>query len=138
MKFCASYQLQCWQTVLCFEFRFEYEKFKPLLEYFVAHLEFCVTDEKVSEGYNKYIKRIKNFKRAGQGHKGQEIQNQIKDWDSYNNGTICININSTVYKTGGCYLNWECSKHYGIYRKIKLRFVRIVNFVTFVAIVEPI
>ena len=85
----------------------EYEKFKQLLEYFVAHLEFCVTDNKVGEGYTRYIKDIKNFNRGGQGHKGQNIQNQIKDWESYANGNICININPTVYKGRGCYLNWE-------------------------------
>ncbi len=85
----------------------EYEKFKKLIEYFVAHLEFCVTDQKVGEGYNRYIKDIKNFNRSGQGHKGQNIQNQIKDWESYANGDICININPTVYKGRGCYLNWE-------------------------------
>ena len=85
----------------------EYEKFKNLLEYFVAHLEYCVTKQKVGEGYIRYIKDIKNFKRGGQGHKGQEIQNQIAQWESYNNGDIRINVNPTVYKTGGCYLNWE-------------------------------
>jgi len=85
----------------------EYEQFKNLLEYFVAHLEYCVTDQKVGEGYMRYIKDIKNFKRGGQGHKGQEIQNQIAQWESYNNGDICLNVNPTVYKTGGCYLNWE-------------------------------
>lgn len=84
----------------------EYEKFKKLLEYFVAHLEFCVTDQKVGEGYIRYIKNIKNFNRGGQGHKGQKIQNQVKSWESYNNGTIAININPTVYKGRGCYLNW--------------------------------
>jgi len=36
----------------------ENEKFKKLLEYFVAHLEFCVTNQKVSEGYTRYIKDI--------------------------------------------------------------------------------
>lgn len=85
----------------------EQEKFKNLLEYFVAHLEFCVTDQKVGDGYNRYIKDIKNFNRSGQGHKGQNIQNQIKEWESYANGDICININPTVYKGRGCYLNWE-------------------------------
>jgi 5-methylcytosine-specific restriction protein B len=85
----------------------EYEKFKHLLEYFVAHLEFCVTDNKESEGYNRYIKQIKNFNRSGQGHKGQNIQNQIENWESYDNGSICININPTVYKGRGCYLNWD-------------------------------
>jgi hypothetical protein len=85
----------------------EYEKFKKLLEYFVAHLEFCVTDQKVGDGYDRYIKGIINFNRSGQGHKGQNIQNQIKEWESYTNGEICININPTIYKGRGCYLNWE-------------------------------
>ena len=84
----------------------DYENFKKLLEYFVAHLEFCVTDKKNGEGYTRYIKDIKNFNRGGQGYKGQNIQNQIKNWESYANGDICININPTVYKGKGCYLNW--------------------------------
>ncbi len=84
----------------------EYEKFKHLLEYFVAHLEYCVTGNESADSYTKYIKNIKNFNRGGQGHKGQKIQNQVKDWESYNNGTIAININPTVYKGRGCYLNW--------------------------------
>jgi hypothetical protein len=85
----------------------EHEKFKKLLEYFVSHLEFCVTDQKVGDGYTRYIKDIKNFNRSGQGHKGQNIQNQIKNLESYTNGDICININPTVYKGRGCYLNWK-------------------------------
>ncbi len=85
----------------------EQDKFKKLLEYFVAHLEFCVTDQKVGDGYNIYIKGIKNFNRSGQGHKGHNIQNQIKEWESYTNGDICININPTVFKGRGCYLNWK-------------------------------
>lgn len=84
----------------------EYEKFKHLLEYFVAHLEYCVTGNESADSYTKYIKNIKNFNRGGQGHKGQKIQNQVKNWESYNNGTIAININPTVYKGRGCYLNW--------------------------------
>lgn len=85
----------------------EYEKFKKLLEYFVAHLEFCVSDQKYGEGYETYIKEIKNFKRGGQGHKEQQIQNQVKDWESYDNGRICINVNPTTYQSGGTYLNWK-------------------------------
>ena len=85
----------------------EYEKFKKLLEYFVAHLEFCVSDQKFGEGYETYIREIKNFKRSGQGHKEQQIQNQIKDWELYDNGKICINVNPTTYQGGGTYLNWK-------------------------------
>lgn len=85
----------------------EYEKFKHLLEYFVTHLEFCVTNSNMNRGYSQYIQIIKNFIRGGQGHRGQNIQNQIKDWDTYENGTVFINVNPTVYKSRGCYLNWE-------------------------------
>jgi 5-methylcytosine-specific restriction protein B len=85
----------------------KYDKFKKLLEYFVAHLEFCVSDQKFGEGYDAYIKEIKNFKRGGQGHKEQQIQNQIEDWDIYDNGKICINVNPTTYQSGGTYLNWK-------------------------------
>jgi hypothetical protein len=85
----------------------EYDKFKKLLEYFVAHLEFCVSDQKIGEGYETYIKEIENFKRGGQGHKEQQIQNQIKGWEIYDNGMICINVNPTTYQSGGTYLNWK-------------------------------
>lgn len=85
----------------------EYEKFKGLLEYFVAHLEFCVTKNTANRGYTKYIGNITNFIRSGQGHRGQNIQDQINLWYSYSNGAIFININPTVYQGRGCYLNWE-------------------------------
>jgi hypothetical protein len=85
----------------------EYDKFKKLLEYFVAHLEFCVSDQKYGEGYETYIKEIKDFKRGGQGHKEQQIQKQVKDWEAYDNGKICINVNPTTYQSGGTYLNWK-------------------------------
>ena len=39
----------------------EQEKFKKLLEYFVAHLEYCVTDQKDGDGYNRYIKEISSI-----------------------------------------------------------------------------
>jgi hypothetical protein len=88
----------------------EYEKFKILLEYFVAHLEFCVTGQKENEGYKRYIKEINNFAYSGQGYDGDKIQSQIKDWESYENGILCLNINSasrTPYQNKGSYLNWK-------------------------------
>lgn len=88
----------------------EYEKFKNLLEYFVAHLEFCVTGQKDNEGYKKFISHINDFAYSGQGHMGDKIQNQIKDWELFESGVICININSasrTPYKNKGSYLNWK-------------------------------
>jgi 5-methylcytosine-specific restriction enzyme B len=88
----------------------EYDKFKKLLEYFVAHLEFCVTNQKENEGYKKLISHINDFAYSGQGHMGDKIQNQIKEWELFESGIICININSasrTPYKNKGSYLNWK-------------------------------
>ena len=87
-----------------------YLKFKQLLEYFVAHLEWVVNGDEAGRGYKTYIEKLirsGEFKRGGQGHKNQKIQKQIKEWESFPNGKICININPTVYKKSGCYLNWE-------------------------------
>ena len=41
MKLCASYQVQCWQTVFCFEFRF-----------------FANTNQLVKQGINKVIQKV--------------------------------------------------------------------------------
>ena len=48
------------------------------------------------------------FKRTGQGYAGAQIQQQIKEWDQYENGKICINIqpNFGSYKSSKAYLNW--------------------------------
>jgi hypothetical protein len=88
----------------------EYQKFKKLLEYFVAHLEYVVLKDTNGRGYNEYIKSLvdnNNFKKAGQGYNGGNIQNQIKDWANYVNGKICINIDARYPQRRGCYLNWE-------------------------------
>lgn len=87
----------------------DYEKFKCLLEYFVAHLEYCVTKNKNNRGYDKYIKPFEqkgSFKWSGQGYNGDEIQNQIKGWENYTNGKIAISIYPPSYTGGGNYLHW--------------------------------
>ena len=88
-----------------------YSRFKSLLEYFVAHLEYvqnkCV---KGTIGYNDYIEPIKDgFVKEGTGYRGARIQNQIKDWDTYNGITICISITNNFknYKSKLCYLHWN-------------------------------
>lgn len=88
-----------------------YSRFKSLLEYFVAHLEY-VQNKCVKEtiGYNDYIEPIKDgFVKEGTGYRGARIQNQIKDWDTYNGITICISItnNFNNYKSKLCYLHWN-------------------------------
>lgn len=90
----------------------EYEKFKKLLEYFVAHLEWQSTKNKDGRGYNDYIAPLienEKYNKTGQGYRGDSIQNQIKNWSEYENGEICINIqpNFGNYQTVKCYLNWE-------------------------------
>ncbi len=91
---------------------YEILKFKHLLEYFIAHLEYCNSGIKSTLGYSTYIKPLNgknNFKRTGQGHNGGNIQNQIKNWSEYSICDICINIqpNYGNYRTKKCYLNWR-------------------------------
>ena len=88
----------------------DYEKFKCLLEYFIAHLEYCVTENKGNRGYDKYIKPFEDkgsFKRSGYGYKGETIQNQIKEWENYPNGIITISIFASSYTGAGNYLHWK-------------------------------
>ena len=88
----------------------QYKNFKQLLEYFVAHLEYCVTENKGNRGYDKYIKPFEDkgsFKRSGYGYKGETIQNQIKEWENYPNGIITISIFASSYIGAGNYLHWK-------------------------------
>lgn len=88
----------------------QYKNFKQLLEYFVAHLEYCVTNNKHNRGYDKYIKPFEDkgsFKRSGYGYKGETIQNQIKEWENYPNGIITISIFASSYIGAGNYLHWK-------------------------------
>ncbi len=97
-----------------------YNRFKSLLEYFVAHLEYLQSGENEnSRGYEEYIEKYilpetgeldKNtFKYTGRGYNGDNIQNQIKEWCNYGNKTICINITASFgeYNTTICHLNWK-------------------------------
>lgn len=87
----------------------QYKNFKQLLEYFVAHLEYCVTKNKENRGYDKYIKPFEekgSFKWSGQGYNGNLIQNQIKNWENYTNGKIAISTYPPSYTGGGNYLHW--------------------------------
>lgn len=87
-----------------------YSKFKHLLEYFVAHLEWVENQDKNHIGYKTYIQPIHKFKSSGQGWKDDSIQNQISQWDTYNNNDkACINIYAANYQSKACYLNWRGS-----------------------------
>jgi len=90
----------------------EYLQFKKLLEYYVTHLEWIENKDETIVGYDKYIKPYidkGSFKITGQGYDGAAIQNQIKEWESYSCGKICINVqgNFGKYNSVKCYLNWE-------------------------------
>jgi len=89
----------------------ELKKFKNLLEYFVSHLDYIENKDVNAPGYDEYIKSYvesQMFKMTGQGYDGAAIQNQIKEWDTYESGQICINVqgNYGTYKSTKCYLNW--------------------------------
>jgi len=89
----------------------EHEKFKHLLEYFVAHLEWLINSDTNSRGYNSYLKPLidqNEFYSTGQGYKNGNIQNHIINYCDYENGNIYLNIqpNYGNYKTVKCYLNW--------------------------------
>lgn len=90
----------------------DYLRFKKLLEYFVTHLEWVVNLDDTSRGYEEYIHPLIEkgiFRKTGQGYANDKIQQQIKEWENYPNGKICINIqqNFGSYLSSKCYLNWE-------------------------------
>lgn len=98
-------------TILSLGEEMEYSKFKKLLEYFVAHLEWVVNNNDQNIGFEEYILPLieKNkFKRSGQGYAGANIQLQIKEWQTYTDGQICINVQANFgdYKSAKSYLNW--------------------------------
>lgn len=96
------------------------EKFKSLLEYFVAHLEYLQYEDTKCQaqrrrGYAKYILPIlSDFKKTGQGHKGNSIQKQISRWEQYScadetSGKIFINVQICHGRkyTAANYLCWD-------------------------------
>ena len=88
------------------------QRFKCLLEYFVAHLDWLQNKNKDFVGYNKYIEPIiESFIETGLGYKDQQIQKQIKDWSIYSKDEICINVSYSFgsIQTRNCYLNWKDS-----------------------------
>lgn len=85
-------------------------KFKCLLEYFVAHLEYAENGMSDTIGFNRYLKDIvdtSNFKISGYGWKGQQIQLQVAAWEDFHCGKVCINVDARGHQTKSCYLNWK-------------------------------
>lgn len=90
-----------------------YLKFKHLLGYFVAHLQWLTNSDSTDIGYQIYIdKYVKagNFYKQGHGYKDDNIEKQVAEWDHYDIGQININVQGnygTDYTTKKCYLNWR-------------------------------
>lgn len=76
------------------------DNFRQLLQYFVAHLEFCEANSKGSStliktrGYDDYIVNNHDFKRTGGGYNDDDIQKQIAGWENYSNSKICITVSN--------------------------------------------
>lgn len=95
------------------------EKFKCLLEYFVAHLDWLQNQNKNFIGYEKYIKPLYdkniftknsyNGYGCGQGWNDGKIQNLIKEWENYDGAKVCINVYAPNIQSRATYLNWENS-----------------------------
>lgn len=92
----------------------ELQKFKHVLEYFVAHQNYLQSSESSNiKGYVQYIKPLidsQSFYKTGQGYNDDSIQRQIGQWeDIYPGHTLCINIqpNYGNYTSKKCYLNWS-------------------------------
>lgn len=113
------------------------DKFKRLLEYFVAHLEYLKGEKQnTSRGYKQYIQSYidtDNFVSSGLGHDGDDIQNQIKDFDFFCGIKVYLNI-QTGYPlmTGACYINWEDA-----FTKIIAEWNRETNLITTLKIMYP-
>ena len=91
----------------------KFKRFKKLLEYFIAHLEYIQNESIDNKGYSIYIAPLihnMTFQTCGQGYSGAKIQNQISEWQDYGDSTICINVQGHYgkgYYTKKCYLNWK-------------------------------
>jgi hypothetical protein len=89
----------------------KYEKFKHILEYFVAHLEWVTNKNTDARGYKTYIAPLRDknqFISTGQGYNANNIQNSVKNWCSYESEIMYINIqgNYGSYNSVKCYINW--------------------------------
>lgn len=86
----------------------DYAKFKHLLEYFCAHLQYIVSEDEAVKGYDEYIKPFVDkgtFKKAGQGYNGGTIQLQIQQWEQYSHGKVCIAVHGQSFQGKATYLH---------------------------------
>lgn len=93
----------------------DYVNFKHVLEYFCAHLQYVVSDDKTVMGYDEYIKPFVDagtFRKSGKGdNQGQGIQNQIQKWEQNSLGKICIGVHGQSFKGQASYLHWFHTPH---------------------------
>ncbi|WP_439431152.1 AAA family ATPase [Segatella copri] len=92
----------------------DYVKFKHLLEYFCAHLQYVVTGDETVKGYEEYLKPFvenDSFRKSGQGYNGGNIQKQIEPWEQYSAGRICIAVHGQGPKGNAAYLHWDSTGH---------------------------
>ncbi len=93
-------------------------KFKKLLEYFVAHLEWKVNKDRNFAGFSKYIEPNLNEQgelpvecSSSKSNDLDSIQDYIKDWCRFGSNRVYINISAfqkpnKEYPTGW-FLNWN-------------------------------
>ena len=93
----------------------DYVNFKHILEYFCAHLQYVVSDDKTVMGYDEYIKPFVDagtFRKSGKGdNQGQGIRNQIQKWEQNSLGKICIGVHGQSFKGQASYLHWFHTPH---------------------------
>lgn len=99
-----------WDEVVPIESLKDIQKFKHLVEYFVAHLSYVSTNSDQCLGYDQYIRKFVEdgtFKYSGQGWNGNNIQLQIAPWEDLKHGKVCVNIYGADYTNRGNYLHWK-------------------------------
>ena len=99
----------------------DYQRFKKLLEFFVAYLEYCYHNTKTeperktdTKGFAKYIQPLlpNGISRSGQGWGNRNsIQIPLREWDTYYDEQICIAADARNYTTARNYLTWNSTSY---------------------------
>lgn len=90
----------------------DYQNFKTLLEYFVAHLEHnAATDKSNRKNIDEHLKKLLNGKEfVVSGHyNSKNFQRNISDWILYPMGRMSITIGNTFgdWTTKASYIQWR-------------------------------
>lgn len=99
-----------------------YQRFKKLLEYFVAYLEYCHHNPKTdptrktdTKGFAEYIQPLlpHGISRSGQGWNVQRkrIQDPLAEWDKYYDYQIVIAADARNYTNARNYLTWNSTAY---------------------------